>query len=119
MPIAAVNGATLQCTCGSAPATLTVTSQMQAKIGKQCAATVLDHTPANIPPFGTCSLLSAAAAGTPTPCVPAAAGPWMPGSTSVVRIGSQQGLLNTDKLMCSVGGVISIVSPGQQQALAT
>ena len=90
MATAVVNGATLQCTCGSAPAKLTVTSQAQTQIGSQLAATIMDMAPgANIPPFGTCSVLTAAASGTPTPCALAPAGPWKPGSTSVVLIGGR------------------------------
>jgi hypothetical protein len=107
-------GATLQCTCGSAPSQLAVTSQFQAKVGDQLAATVMDHVPlVNVPSFGTCSVLTAAAAGTPVPCVPAPAGPWATGSTTGVKIGHQLALLSTDKLMCAVPGVITVVDPGQ------
>ena len=115
MATAVVNGAMLQCTCGDAPTPLTVTSQMQAKIGNQLAATIMDHAPTvNIAPFGTCKTLTAAASGVPTPCVPATVAPWSPGSTSIVNIGNFPGLLNTDKLACTVGGMISITNPGQQ-----
>ena len=38
MPLAVVMGATLQCSCGSAPAKLVVTSQLQAKVDNQLAA---------------------------------------------------------------------------------
>lgn len=115
MPLAVVMGATLQCTCGSAPAKLVVTSQLQAKLDNQLAATVMDHAPTvNIPPFGTCSVLTASASGTPMPCVPAPASPWKPGSTSNVKIGNQLALLATDKLMCNVSGVITVTDPGQK-----
>lgn len=120
MPIAVVNGATLQCSCGSAPSKLMVTSQMQVKIGNQLAATIFDfNLGANIPPFGTCSVLTSAASGVPTPCALAAAGPWKPGSTSIVKIGNLQGLLSTDMLMCTIPGTISITDPGQQEAKDT
>ncbi len=116
MPQAVVMGAQLQCTCGDAPTPLTVTSQMQVKIGNQFAATVMDYAPiVNIAPFGTCKTLTAAASGVPTPCVPATTSPWTPGSTSIVRIGNFNGLLSTDKLVCTVGGMISITTPGQMQ----
>ncbi len=116
MPTAVVNGAMMQCTCGDAPQPLTVTSQMQAKIGNQFAATIMDYAPVvNIPPFGTCKTLTASASGVPTPCVPATTAPWAPGSTSVCRFGNFNGLLDSDKLMCTVGGTISITQPGQQQ----
>src|SRR5438067_699247 len=116
MPQAVVMGATLQCTCGSTPSKLSVNSQMLYKIGDLLAATIMDCKPgANIPPFGTCAVLTAAASGTPTPCAMVPAGPWSVGSTTQVKVGDQLALLSTDKLTCGVGGVISIVEPGQQK----
>lgn len=120
MPEAVVNSAQLRCTCGDAPSPLTVTSQTQVMIGGQLAATVMDYAPtANIAPFGTCKTLTSAASGVPTACLPATAAPWTPGSTSVVRIGNFNGLLSTDTLACTVGGVISVESPGQTQTQDT
>lgn len=108
MATAVVNTAMLQCTCGAAPAALIVNSQMKVKIGNQLAGTIMDNKPvANIPTFGACSVLSA-------PCAPATAAPWSPGSTSIVKIGNYPALLDTDKLVCTVGGTISVTSPGQQ-----
>jgi hypothetical protein len=113
MALNVVNTAQLQCTCGDAPTPLTVTSQFQCKIGNQLAATVMDFAPVvNITPFGTCKTLTAAASGVPTPCVPATTSPWMPGAIQT-KIGNFAALLQTDKLVCSVGGMISVVSPGQ------
>jgi Domain of unknown function (DUF4280) len=115
MPLAVVMGASLQCSCGSAPAKLVVTSQHQAKIDNQLAATVLDHAPAtNVPPFGICSVLTAAASGVPTPCVPALPAPWTPGSASEVKIGNHLALLATATLKCSVPGVITVLDAGQK-----
>jgi hypothetical protein len=120
MPLAVVMGATLQCSCGSAPAKLVVTSQFQATVDKKLAATVMDHAPAvNVPPFGTCSVLTAAASGTPTPCVPAPAGPWAPGSKANVKLGKHLALLATDKLTCVVAGVITVIDPGQKSTQHT
>lgn len=120
MPLAVVMGATLQCSCGTAPAKLIVTSQLQAKIDHQPAATIMDCAPAtNIPPFGTCSILTAAASGTPTPCVPAPAGPWKPGSKSNVKVGNQLALMATDKLACTVAGLITVADPGQKSTQDT
>jgi uncharacterized Zn-binding protein involved in type VI secretion len=65
----------------------------------------------NILPFGTCNVLTAAAAGVPTPCVPATAGPWAPGSPTVMVRG-QPALNNTSMCTCSIGGVITISNPG-------
>jgi Domain of unknown function (DUF4280) len=115
MAIAVVMNAQLQCTCGSAPSQLIVTSQMQIKIDNQLAATVMDSLPiANITPFGTCTVLTAAALGVPTPCVPAAVGPWTPGSLTV-KVGNLSALLSTDMVTCAIGGMITITNPGQQQ----
>jgi hypothetical protein len=120
MPLQVVQTAQLMCTCGSAPAPLAVTSQGQCKVGNMLAATVMDNIPlANISSFGICATLTAAAVGVPTPCVPAPAGPWAPGSASLLKIGNLPALLNTDKLPCGVGGVISVVNPGQTQTTAT
>jgi hypothetical protein len=119
MPLAVVNLAQLQCTCGDAPTPLTVTSQMQTLIGNQLAGTIMDYAPmVNIKPFGTCKTLTAAASGVPTPCVPATAAPWAPGAAKTL-IGNFPALLQTDKLTCTVGGVISVVSPGQTTTLVS
>jgi len=116
MAIAVVMGATLQCTCGTAPAKLVVNSQTKCLIGDKPAATIMDFKPgANIPPFGTCNVLTAAALGVPTPCVLVPVGPWTPGSATQVKIGDQPVLLSTDKLNCGVPGVISVVDPGQMK----
>jgi hypothetical protein len=116
MPKAVVMGATLQCSCGTVPSKLVVNSQTQCTIDDKLAATTMDFKPiANIPPFGTCNVLTAAALGVPTPCAMVPAGPWKPGSTAQVKIGDQLALLSTDKLLCTIPGVISIVDPGQQK----
>ncbi|WP_312280300.1 DUF4280 domain-containing protein [Oscillibacter sp.] len=86
-------------------------------------ANVMDNKPmANILPFGMCSSLAnptvtaatTAARGmlTPMPCVPAIAGPWVPGSTTML-IGGLPALNDSSKCMCPWGGIISIIHPGQ------
>jgi len=91
------------------------------------AATIMDSAPlTNIMPFAMCVSLSnpavaaatTAALGvlTPQPCVPATAAPWAPGSTSVL-IGGVPALDNISKCMCSWGGVIQILSPGQTKTV--
>jgi hypothetical protein len=76
----------------------------------------------NVLPFGMCSspanptvaAATAAALGvlTPMPCVPFTAAPWIPGVPTVL-IGNMPAVDNNCKLMCSWGGVIQVVSPGQ------
>jgi hypothetical protein len=120
MPQAVAMGATLQCSCGSAPAKLIVDSQTRYTIDDKLAATIMDCKPgSNIPPFGMCSILTAAASGTPTPCAMIPAGPWLAGSTSQIELGDKLALLSTDKLNCGVPGIISIADPGQQKTTQT
>jgi hypothetical protein len=104
-------GAQMQCTSGTAPSVLvvpvaTVTGEVKP------TANIMDNVPiSNIPPFGTCNVLTAAASGVPTPCVPAIPAPWAPGSPTVMVRG-MPALNSTSKCTCAIGGVISITNPG-------
>jgi hypothetical protein len=121
-------GAMLQCSFGVTPATLSVIPKGASLVNATTpAATVMDNAPiANVPPFGVCSSMAnpavaaatAAALGalTPMPCVPVPAGPWLPGSLKV-KIGGLPALESNSKLMCTWGGVIEIVVPGQMKAM--
>jgi hypothetical protein len=91
--------------------------------GGPFAATIMDFTPmANILPFGMCSSIAnpmvaaatTAALGvlTPMPCIPVTVAPWFPGSITV-HINNFPALNNSCKCMCTWGGVISILNPGQ------
>ena len=110
--------AQLMCTFGVAPSVLQVLPANRVTCGSQVAANIMDHAPnVNIMPFGMCitpsnpqvAAATAAAFGvlTPQPCIPVTAAPWAPGSPTV-QIGKS-------KCMCTWGGVISIVFPGQVQ----
>jgi hypothetical protein len=123
MPIQVCAGATLQCTFGIAPSTLTVLPSSQVMTSYLPAATIMDHKPiVNIPPFAMCTSLAnpavasatAAAMGvlTPVPCVPVTPTPWVGGAPTVL-LGNIPALNNTSTLTCSWGGVIQIVNPGQ------
>jgi hypothetical protein len=104
-------GATLVCAAGTSPSALvvvppTVTAE------KKPAANILDFVPmVNIMPFGTCNILTAAASGVPTPCVPAPVAPWSPGSPTVLVRGAAA-LNNASVCNCGIGGVISITFAG-------
>ena len=122
MAIQVCMGATLQCSFGAAPSTLTVLPANRVLTGTP-AATIMDNVPlVNILPFGVCSSLAnptvasatAAALGvlTPMPCVPVTPAPWVVGAPTVL-IGNMPALDNNSKLMCTWGGVIQIVNPGQ------
>lgn len=108
-----VNGAMMQCVAGSAPATLVVTPDKKVMANKMPAATIFDNvTGKNILPFGTCSILTASASGVPTPCVPAIAAPWAPGSATV-KVGKLPALTKNCKLTCTIGGLIQFTQAGQ------
>ncbi len=117
------SGATLQCSFGLAPSTLSVLPVNQMMTSHMPAANIMDHKPmVNILPFGACTSLAnptvasatSAASGvlTPMPCIPATSSPWVVGAPTVL-LGNMPTLNNTSKLMCNWAGVISVVVPGQ------
>jgi hypothetical protein len=123
MPLHVCNGALLQCTFGMAPSTFVVLPTHQMLTSAQPAANILDHVPmVNVMPFGMCTSLAnptvasatAAASGvlTPMPCVPNTPSPWVAGAPTVILAGAPA-LDDVSKLMCTWGGVISIVFPGE------
>jgi hypothetical protein len=120
--IAVCTGATLMCSFGVAPSSLVVLP-LKRVLTTTPSANVSDIAPVmNIPPFGACNSIAnptvaaatAAALGvlTPMPCVPVTAAPWVPGSTKVMN-GPLPAVDNNCKLMCSWGGVIQVLNPGQ------
>jgi hypothetical protein len=104
---AVVDGAVLKCVAGSSPSNLTVTTDPFTQIECRLAATVLDNQPGiNVKPFGACLILGG-------PCVPVIPAPWSPGATGIL-LASPFPLLPADSiLMCAVGGIIQVISPGQ------
>lgn len=126
MAIQVCMGATLQCSFGAAPSSLVVLPANRV-LTTTPAATIMDNAPlVNIMPFGMCSSLAnptvaaatAAALGvlTPMPCVPVTPAPWVVGAPTVL-IGNMPALNNSSKLMCTWGGVIQIVVPGQTKMM--
>jgi hypothetical protein len=86
-------------------------------------ATIADTVPVtNIATFGMClsvanpavQAATTAASGvfTPAPCVPATAGVWAPGSTSVAVRGVPA-VPQTAVCNCVWAGIVSVVQPGQ------
>jgi hypothetical protein len=86
-------------------------------------ANIMDNIPmTNIMPFGMCmspanpevAAATAAAMGvlTPMPCIPVTLSPWVPGAETVL-LGNAPALDNVSTLMCTWGGVISFVTPGE------
>jgi hypothetical protein len=87
-------------------------------VGGMPAATIMDFAPIkNIPTFEVCQSPTnpavIAAMGSPVPCVPAIVAPWTPGSLTVT-IGGLKALTNTSTCTCTLGGVITITSAGQE-----
>lgn len=119
-----IGGATLKCSMGSAPSSLSVLPQKKTNCENQRAATVQDFQPiTNIASFGMCQSLAnpqvaaatAAANGTltPQPCLPATATPWSPGSSTVV-IAKEAVLSDDSTCNCQWAGVIEVTTPASQ-----
>jgi hypothetical protein len=110
MPMQVVNGAQLVCTFGSVPSLLIVLPVHRVLCENQFAANISDHVPmVNIMPFGTCT-------GLLGPCVPATANPWTPGAVTV-PLDNQPALDNISICLCTVGGVVSVLKPGQSTTM--
>jgi hypothetical protein len=116
-------GTMLNCSFGAAPSAITVLPANKTLAVGPPAANIMDSKPlVNIMPFGMCMSLAnptvaaatAAALGvlTPMPCVPATAAPWAPGCPTVL-IANMPALNDSSKCMCSYGGVIGVMTPGQ------
>ena len=114
-------GATLMCSFGMAPSSLTVLPSARV-MSKMPMASIMDQVPmVNILPFGMCSSLAnptvasatAAALGalTPMPCIPVIPAPWAPGSPTIT-VGGKPCLNNSSKCICAYGGTIQIQNPG-------
>ena len=119
------NLATLKCAMAVPPGTskLMVLPVNRVLTGNQPAANIMDNKPfVNILPFGMCMSpgnpafvsATAAALGTPTPvpCTPVTAAPWSTGAPTVL-LANMPALNMTSMLTCSLGGVITILEPGE------
>ena len=127
MGVVVVAGAQVQCSFGQV-GNLNVTSNLKRLAGGKPIATIKDTQPmVNISPCGMCSSLAnpqvasatAAALGvlTPQPCIPNTPGMWIGGQMKVLIDGAPA-LTMDAKCMCSWGGAISIVNPGQTKVMA-
>ena len=119
-----VNGAMIACPMGlPGTATLSILPTSMVQGTDQPVATIQDMVPmTNIATFGMCTspanppvaAATAAALGvlTPQPCIPAIAGPWSPGS-STVSVGGIPALTSDSTCNCMWAGTISITTAGQ------
>ena len=128
MAAVVTNGSVIQCSFGMAPTPLTILPVKRVMAGSQPVAAITDIVPfLNISPFGACTSLmnptvaaaTAAAFGalTPMPCTPLVAGPWAPGSPTVMT-GGVPAVTSTSQCMCSYGGVIKVSMPSQMTVMA-
>ncbi|MGH9133001.1 MAG: DUF4280 domain-containing protein [Ilumatobacteraceae bacterium] len=122
MGLPVTTGATIMCSFGLAPGTLTAMPTSKALVENMPPATIMDNKPfVNISPFGLCTSLAnpitatqtAAALGVLTPgtCTPVVPAPWIPGAPTVL-VANMPALTNSSQCMCAYGGVITIVRPG-------
>jgi len=123
MPNQVCMGASMMCSFGMAPSSLVVLPTNGVLTSEVPDANIMDNIPmTNIMPFGMCmspanpevAAATAAAMGvlTPMPCIPVTLSPWVPGAETVL-LGNAPALDNVSTLMCTWGGVISFVTPGE------
>lgn len=128
MPLAVTLGATCACSFGTTPAVFTPQLPPRALFANLPVGSVSDNNPeVNFTPpcvscFGMCTSLAnpevqsatAMAQGvlTPMACQPEFPAPWTPGALKT-KVGDAQTLTQNSTLMCTFGGVITILNPGQ------
>ena len=124
MPKLVVHGATLQCSCGTTPASLTVLPTEKTSADEIPAGTVDDYIPmTNIAPFGMCTTqanpqvaaATSAANGVlpPQPCLPVTSSAWTPGA-SLVTVNGKKALTDACLLSCQWSGSITITKAGTE-----
>lgn len=100
------NRAMLQCSCGTIPSLLTVTSNPKIRNREGLFATHKDNIGGiNISSFGLCAICKVCT-------IAGLQMTWM-GTVSGVKILNNKPLLDTSKLICPMGGVISCLTSGQ------
>jgi hypothetical protein len=123
MPMQVCMGASMMCSFGVAPSSLVVLPTNRVMTDDVPDANIMDHIPlVNIMPFGMCmspanpevAAATAAAMGvlTPMPCIPVTPAPWVAGAPNVL-LGNMPTLDDISTLMCTWGGVITFVTPGE------
>lgn len=116
------SGAVLKCSKGTSNCSLSATPKSVSLCGND-QANIGDHiSMVNVKPFGRCRSLSypptAAATSahhghlTPMPCIPGTTTDWSIVDANSIIVG-KPALLDTARLRCIYGGVITIVNPGQ------
>ena len=111
MALLVTNGAMCMCSCGTCPSPLLCPPTKMVTASKISMAVITDNVPGmNITTFGTCMLKLVM--GVPMPCTYAPAGTWLP-MHPAIQIKGLPALTNDSMLMCTSGGMIKIIAPGQ------
>lgn len=109
-----VHGATLKCSQSETMSFLKA-RDLQMEVEGKFVATVDDHKPTeNILPFGICKHPK----WKNKPCKPITPSPWEPGEKSI-DLENQIILDVKSECKCNIGGMISIIDPGQTQPFFT
>jgi hypothetical protein len=117
------DGASLMCTFGLAPGSLSVLPTKRIKLEGKEAASIMDFTPmVNISDFGNCmSLLNPIVAAAtaknlgvlePQKCIPMTVSPWIPGNPTVLHT-NQPALTDQCINLCAYMGIITVTFAGQ------
>lgn len=108
----------VMCTFGTGPGMLLALPTSLTFINGMPLATIMDMAPiVNLPPFPTCVSPAPSPIPPVKPCIPSVAGPWIPGVPNVLA-GGLPALDNLSKAICSRGGIINIMIPGQFQVIS-
>ncbi len=103
-----VAGATIQCTCGSHPSTLSLPQNYNVYIKGKALMTTWDNAGIiHIGEMGSCRGKGNA------PCAPAFLMRWQNGNDRYLVKGERPALLNTSTIVCLSGGVVTITKNGQ------
>ena len=103
------NGASLQCSLGSTPSILNVDPK-SVQVENTSICTESDAKPyKNIQTFGICSL-------TGLPCTPITSS-WT-NASKIVMAGNESVVLESSTVICSIGGLITVTSAGQESVYA-
>lgn len=109
------NGATLLCSCGTAPAVMTISNKGISHRGQMQQGTVADCVPlVNIPPFGNCTAPANPhpPLGVVRPCVPSFSSQWSSEAPGIT-VHKFAVLDSSATLNCTYGGVVRVTDPGQ------
>lgn len=101
----ALSPCTVKCVAGTAPGVVNATAQQKLFVDGRLVLTEMDTTAT---PMGTCNILTAAAAGVPTPCSPVLIPMTWQATSMPETINGQKIVLKTSMINCAVGGLVTV-----------